>query len=260
MTDIKEKLKNIKIDNLYIISDFDHTLTAPTSLSSSDVISKNEVFPLEYRRKHDEIDNYYRKIEKDLTITKEVKKKAMQEWNDAVMNLLAEYKITESEINEAVNQKDSMILREGAKEFIEFTHENNIPLIIISAGVKLSITSFLQNHHLLYDNVFVISNEIEFENGIVKPGQKALLTSQNKNRVVYPKQINQAIEKRHQVLLFGDNLGDALMAPNDKQAIKFAFPYTKEMPAIMEFQKLFDVLEEDTSLFKEIVKVLKEKC
>ena len=25
MTDIKEKLKNIKIDNLYIISDFDHT-------------------------------------------------------------------------------------------------------------------------------------------------------------------------------------------------------------------------------------------
>ena len=46
MRDIKEKLKNIKIDNLYIISDFDHTLTAPTSLSSSDVISKNEVFPL----------------------------------------------------------------------------------------------------------------------------------------------------------------------------------------------------------------------
>ena len=118
----------------------------------------------------------------------------------------------------------------------------------------------MQNHHLLYDNVFVISNEIEFENGIVKPGQKALLTSQNKNRVVYPKQINQAIEKRHQVLLFGDNLGDALMAPNDKQVIKFAFPYTKEMPAIMEFQKLFDVLEEDAPLFKEVIKVLKEKC
>ena len=50
------------------------------------------------------------------------------------------------------------------------------------------------------------------------------------------------------------------MAPNDKQAIKFAFPYTKEKPAIMEFHKLFDVLEEDAPLFKEIIKVLKEKC
>ena len=260
MTDIKEKLKNIKIDDLYIISDFDHTLTAPSSLSSSDVISKNDVFPFAYRQKHDEIDNYYRKIEKDLTIPKEIKKKAMQEWNDAVMNLLTEYKITESEINKAVNQKDGMILRKGAKEFIEFTHENNIPLIIISAGVKLSITSFLQNHHLLYDNVFVISNEIEFENGVVKKGQKALLTSQNKNKVIYPKQITQIIENRHQVLLFGDNLGDALMAPSDKQVIKFAFPYTKEKSAIMEFQKLFDVLEEDAPLFKEVIKVLKEKC
>lgn len=46
MTDIKEKLKNIKIDDLYIISDFDHTLTAPASLSSSDVISKMMFFRL----------------------------------------------------------------------------------------------------------------------------------------------------------------------------------------------------------------------
>ena len=259
MDTIKEKLKNIKLQDIVIISDFDHTLTAPVSLSSSDVVSKNKAFPIEYRQKHDEIDEYYRKIEKDLTIPKSVKAKAMKDWNDKVISLMIEYDITKEEISEAINNKNSMILREGAKEIIKFSHQKNIPFIIISAGIKNSIEAFLKNQNLLFDNVYIISNEILFDGNKIKQNQNFPMTSQNKDQVIYPENVKSIVQAKKLVLLFGDNITDALMAPKNKTVIKFAFPYTQAKEVIEKFNETFDFIEDGKPLYKEVLEILKEK-
>lgn len=257
MENMKNTISNIKLHDLFIISDFDHTLTNFESKSSSDVVSHNEIFPSEYRQKHDEIDDYYRQIEKDLTIPQTVKAKAMQEWNDKVIELMIKYKITKEEIDKAINDKNSMILRTGAKEIIEFSHQKNIPFIIISAGIKNSIEAFLKNNNLLFDNVYTISNEILFEGNQIKPNQKFLMNSQNKDEVIYPEKVKSIIQDKKTALLFGDNITDALMAPRNKTVIKFAFPYSKDQEVVQKFTKAFDFIEQDKPLYIETLDILK---
>ena len=53
-----------------------------------------------------------------------------------------------------------MILRKGVKEFLKYTYQNNIPVIIISAGITDIIENFLKANNCLYDNVHIILNKI----------------------------------------------------------------------------------------------------
>ena len=67
----------------------------------------------------------------------------MDEWCKTHINLFYEYGITERAIN-IVIEKNLLKFREGAKEYIEFLHKNNIPLIIVSAGIGDIIKGFLE--------------------------------------------------------------------------------------------------------------------
>ena len=53
-----------------------------------------------------------------------------------------------------------------AKRFMKFLSKKSIPLIIISAGIGIFIECFLKNNNCLYDNSYIFSNKIVFENDI----------------------------------------------------------------------------------------------
>ena len=192
-----EKLKEIKLDNnnYFVVADFDRTITAGDSestwgsISKAGVlpkeynkkrqelhskyrpieisISKAGVLPKEYNKKRQELHSKYRPIEIDTTIEDNIKSKYMNEWFKTHINLFYEYGITEQAINTVV-EKNLLKFREGAKEYIEYLHKNNIPLIIVSAGIGNIIKGFLEKNNCYFSNIEIISNFIEFENGKMK--------------------------------------------------------------------------------------------
>ena len=94
----------------------------------------------------------------------------MEEWFKKHFELLVSYKTKESDYRDILIDSNLMYFRSGAKEFIEFLHKNNIPLIIISAGIGNIIENFLKINNCLYDNIHIISNKIIFNNAILIAG------------------------------------------------------------------------------------------
>lgn len=247
------------LNDLYIITDFDHTLTTKDSPSSTDVIVYNNVFPKAYTKAHEEIDKKFSVYEKDLTIPYKEKYKLMYDWTEESLDLLKEYKITKRQFDDAINYKDSMILRKKVNEFLKFTYDNNIPVIIISAGIENSIKAFLKNNNLLFPNISIISNEIIFENNYIKGTKGKLLHSMNKNEIEYPKEIYEKIKDKKNALIFGDNISDTLMAPQNKEVIKFGFTNSSDEKEIQEYKKSFDYICESPDTFNSPLDKLKVK-
>ena len=109
-----------------------------------------------------------------------------------------------------------MEFRPGAKEFITFLHENNIPLIIISAGIGNFIETFLSLNDCYFDNVYVSSNKIIFKDGIAVGVGENIIHSLNKNEVSLPKDISKRLEGRKEVILLGDQISDLKMCDKSK--------------------------------------------
>jgi 5'-nucleotidase len=105
-------------------------------------------------------------------------------------------------------------LRDGAFEFLDMLVENNVPLLIFSAGVGTLIQKYLESENKLTDNIHIIANFFEFNTqGEVTGYKTPVIHTCNKNEVQisYAPYLSQ-IEKRRNVLLLGDMLGDIDMA------------------------------------------------
>lgn len=77
---------------------------------------------------------YYRPLELDASISFEEKEQIVKAWQEASYQLLLKYQVKEEDIKAILNMPDMLMLRAGAKEFIRYLNEKNIPLIICSAG------------------------------------------------------------------------------------------------------------------------------
>ncbi len=86
--------------------------------------------------------------------------KMMTEWFQKHIELFVKYQMTEEIFHKAATNLRVMEYRPGAKEFLQFLHQNHIPLIIISAGIGNFIETFLKLNHCLYDNIYISSNKI----------------------------------------------------------------------------------------------------
>ena len=240
-----EKLKEIKLDNnnYFVVADFDRTITAGDSESTWGSISKAGVLPEEYAKKRQELHNKYRPIEIDTTIEDNIKSKYMNEWFKTHINLFYEYGITEQAINTVV-EKNLLKFREGAKEYIEYLHKNNIPLIIVSAGIGNIIKGFLEKNNCYFSNIVIISNFIEFENGKMKTIKNETIHSLNKNIVKLPKNIQNKLGTRKYTILYGDGLADIKMVPKENlnNTISVGFLEAKILESLEAFNNVFDIV------------------
>ena len=106
--------------------------------------------------------------------------------------------------------------RNTTKEFIEFLHKNNIPLIIISAGVGNFIETFFKYNNCYYDNVYMSSNKIIFKNRIAVGVEENIIHSLNKNEISLPESVSKKIVDRNGVVLLGDQISDLNMVHDSK--------------------------------------------
>lgn len=207
----KDKIPIKDLENLYVISDFDRTITSGSSKTSWSILANSNLLPHSYASERKKLYEYYRPIEISDTVDYEYKLEMMREWYQKHIELFIKYQITEKIFNEAATNFKIMEFRPYAKEFIKFLYNNQIPLIIISAGIGNFIESFLKENNCYYDNIYIISNKVIFKDGMAVGIGENIIHSLNKNEIPFPSNILEKIKNRNNVILLGDQISDLNM-------------------------------------------------
>ena len=239
------------LNKLYIIADFDHTLTTKESQNCWGILSSIPNISTEYIKKSSSNNNYYFPIEQDDKLDYKIKNKMMKEWYQKHTELLIKYNLKEDDISE-IGKSHEIILRKGVIEFLKFTNKKNIPVIIISAGISNIIESVLKRNNCFYSNVYVISNIFKFKNGKLKSLRNSIIHSLNKNKVEVPPKIKEIIKDKDEVIIIGDNIGDTLMKLKDnKKTYKIGFLNYNNKDRLNNFKQYFDIVyKKDDSFLK----------
>lgn len=244
-----ERLKNIK--DYVVLIDFDKTLT--TSDSDSSVGTIPNFLGGECLKKRTKNFEYYRPIELDYNLSKQEKLKLMKEWAEKSFSLIAEY-ATENIVKETAKVAN-LNLRKGAKEFLYKMYQNNIPVIIMSAGVGNIINEFMLNEKILHDNITIVSNFFEFNNKACIDIDKIMFTS-NKEYSRIPKELRNKIEECNKILLFGDIVEDIRMINKEQlyKTLTIGFLDYNIEENLKMYNENFDIVLSNESSFELIIK------
>lgn len=189
---------------------------------------KCKQLPQQYLEEAKNLYNKYRPIEIDPDMSVNEKADAMQDWMTAAQNLLKGIEFDPHELEEIAQAFDN-ILRDGTEEFFVKLYNARVPIIVFSAGLGDIVEAVLRYHNALFDNVKVISNFLKY-NGNQLDGFKndVLIHVYNKNECALAKDYLKILQKRQNVLLMGDTIGDANMVEgieDTKAVLKIGFLY-----------------------------------
>lgn len=258
------QLKKIKItkDNYYVVLDFDKTITSKKSLDSWMAVADFEILGKDCKRKWEQLNEKYEPIELDYTLAYERKKECMVEWYEKSMDILYQYNLTHSKLVKAL-KKGTLVFREGAKDYLENLHKQNIPVIIVSAGIGNAIEEFLKAYHSYYDNIYIISNFIEFQDDRMQAFNAPMIHTMNKTLENHlPKVWQEKIAKKQYAILCGDIIEDLQMIGEEEQknAITIGFLNKKIEENLKIYQENFDiVLTDQEACFQEVQKIIREE-
>ena len=257
------KLEKLKInnDNVYFVIDFDRTITSKESEDSWSVSGR--LLGEDFKKEIDELYIKYRPIEMDYQITIEEKEKAMIEWYSKCMYLYYKYHLTEEKLKKSVRE-GNLIFRFGAKEFFKTANENNIPIIILSAGIGNVIEEFLKLNDCYYDNIYIISNFMEFDkNGDVKEFDNSnMIHTMNKTmKEKLPQYFLEKLVNRTYKVLIGDLKEDEKMVEKDEwdTTLKIGILENETEERLKTYNEAFDiVLTEEDAAFEIVEKFLND--
>lgn len=256
----EERIKNIDLikENVYVLIDFDRTITSYDSLDSWGVagMAADEGCEEQVNKLYEK----YRPIEMDYNISYEEKYKIMEEWYNACMNLYYKYHLNKDKLKKVV-KNSNIVFRKGAKEFLKYTYENNIPVVILSAGVGSVIKEFLKEKKCFFDNIFLISNTFIYnENGNAYGLENSLIHTMNKTVEGHLVGMwKEEFNKRQYRLLFGDTIEDINMIPKKdlEKTIKIGF-LDQELENLQVYKEKFDiVLTKEDATFDNVRKIIK---
>ena len=257
---IKNSLPFKNLNDIYVVADFDRTITKGNSKTSWSILANSNLVPKSYIEERQELYDYYRPIEIDENMDFELKSSLVKEWFKKHIELFVKYKTSEEVFETAATDLRIMEFRPGAKEFIHFLNKNGIPLIIISAGLGNFIEIILKHNDCLLDNVYISSNKIVFKDGIACGVDNNIIHSLNKNEVSLPNLIQEKIKNRNNVILLGDQVSDLRMV--DKNAHDFVLNigfYTDDNHEQAETLKSnFDIVCESNDDYNDLRKLLFE--
>lgn len=259
-SELKDKLSKFNNKNTYILTDFDRTITVGGSNSSWSILSKSNKVPKEYVEERQKLYEHYRPIEIDETLEYEVKNTLMSEWWAKHINLFIKYKLEKKVVDEAAKDLHVMEFRKGAKEFLESLNERKIPVIIISAGIGNFIEQFLIKNNCNFENIYIVSNFIKFENEVAVGICENIIHSLNKNEVSIPFEVKEKLKGRDNAILLGDNIADIKMISEEKKenAFKIGFLEEKIEENKEKYINEFDLVCTENSNFFEIEEYLKK--
>lgn len=254
----REKLPITDFSNYYVVADFDRTITNGNSKTSWSILASSELVPKCYVEEREKLFNQYRPIELDETMEFSKRSSLVKEWFFKHIQLFIKYRISEEVFEKASCDLRIMEFRKGARNFLEFLHQKNIPVVIISAGIGNFIESFLKANHAYYDNIYISSNMIIFNDGVASGVGENIIHSLNKNEVDLPDEIKEKLAFRDKVILLGDQISDLMMVDEKKHedVLKIGFYSSRSEVDINQFTDKFDIVCLDNDDYCDLVDIL----
>lgn len=251
--ELEKKIKKISDqgkNKFHVIADFDRTLTkafvdgqkSPTVIAQ---IREGKYLTPDYSMRAHKLFDIYHPIEIDSNISYEEKNSKMNEWWRKHFDLLVECGLNKQVIEEIIRTK-TLKFREGSLEFLSALNENDIPLVIMSAGPGDMISEYIKQENKLYKNIHIIANMFIFDkNGKVTGVKEPIIHSLNKHEIELKKLlVYKELLKRKNILLLGDGLDDLGMVEG--------FPYTN----LIKVGFLNENVDKNLSKFKETYDVV----
>ncbi|XP_022829135.1 7-methylguanosine phosphate-specific 5'-nucleotidase [Spodoptera litura] len=206
-------------NKLQIVTDFDHTLTRHTMDNGSVVLTSFGMFrecpsiPQHYKDEDNRLAGIYKPIESDPHMSIEEKTKHMIDWYVAAHALLKGVKFPRHELKEAAN-KMVQCFRKGVREMIDWSRAQQVPVLVFSAGLGESVLAAMTAANFMLPNVKVISNFLALDEDDCIVGIKGeVIHTYNKNETaIKHTEYYDMVQQRTNVVLMGDNIGDAGMA------------------------------------------------
>ena len=248
----KEALKAAGKESCFIIADFDRTLTFGTfngqkTPSIISLLRDGNHLTDDYAEKAHALFDHYHTIECDSSLPLEYRKAQMQKWREKHDELLIASKLRLTDLKD-IAQNGHLQLRKGVAECLRKLDENWIPLVIFSAsGCGDAIPLFMQHNACNFPNIsYVINRFSRDEMGFAKGIEGEVIHALNKDEWVFSKfpELREKLEKRKNVILIGDGLGDAEMAQgSNHETLLKIWILTLETPELLKaYEEAFDLV------------------
>lgn len=250
---VKKDFKKFEnTDEVYVVADFDRTITKGNSKTSWSLLASTNLLPKEYIEERQALYDKYRPVEVDILLPFEYRLEQMNIWFKKHIELFVKYNLKESFIEEVANNISIMEFRDGAKEFLHYLYKNKIPLIIISAGIGNFIELFLKKEECYYANIHIVSNMIKYKDGIAVGIENNVIHSLNKNEVSLTDEIKEKLSKRNNIILLGDQIDDTRMVEESKREKTTRVSFLLESNQLSAYKENFDFVCTDNTSYDEI--------
>ena len=268
--------------NLQVVIDFDYTMTRVHKHGkrldcSWGVMENSNLLPESYTKQTNDLRAKYLPIEQDASMTSAEKTPYMVEWYTKANLLLSECGTVKRHMFQDMIEASNVELREGTEEMMNHLLKNNVPVLVLSAGLGDLVEEILRYYKVYHSNVKVVSNFLDYdeEGNIVglagdvihvfNKNEKSLkpVERTNSDHVENADLIDQ-IHQRGNVLLMGDSLGDPCMADgieNPSAVLKIGFlnhniETDQEMVRLKKYMDAYDVVlvdDQTTDVFNLIL-------
>ncbi|BFG05670.1 7-methylguanosine phosphate-specific 5'-nucleotidase [Drosophila madeirensis] len=238
-------------ERMQLVSDFDYTITKQRTEDGSVVPSSFGIFnacqslPESFKTESDKLYHKYRPIEIDPHMPIPEKVQYMVEWWTKSGALTTGFPFDQSEIDQ-IASKYKNALRDRTHEFFADLQRLGIPTLVFSAGLGNSVVSLLRQANVMHPNVKVVSNFLQFRNGLLDGFQQPMIHTFNKNETVLDgSEYYNLVHTRDHIIVMGDSLGDADMAsgvPASSHIIKIGFLFDHVEANMDKYMKTFDIV------------------
>ncbi len=267
------QIKNLGIENLCILSDFDDTISkgiksdgTKSSNSFSVYVNNPDLMGEQMNKEISRLYNFYYPIEQDPNMPKQEKEKIIVKWWESTFKEYKKHGYCKDTIKKIVDNK-LMELKDKTDEFLEFTVKHNIDTVIFSAGIYNLIHKFLELNHVDHKNIHVVANKFKFdESGFFTHTYGDIIHSMNKTFFELSRiPVYEELTQKKSCIILGDSLSDTYMTKgaNFQVELKIGFLNTlPEDPAykmrLKAHQEKFDIVLQGQEDFTKINKILKQ--
>ena len=224
------KLNNLIISyksnpgNIIFITDFDYTITKRYNYQKNSTLFSSYRFYDESLIGGDQqkildiqnqLCNEYMKYETDSTYDKKIREQKVHEFYSKSLDVYINPKFTRNSIGKMLEKfKEKYELRKYTKELFELLIKLDIPIVIVSGGVKEVIIDLLKTSinnfekYLSEKKIIIIANELYFEEGKGCIGHSTnVIYAFNKSNFV-KETIKNNFPQVKNVIVMGDHLND----------------------------------------------------
>lgn len=245
---ITNKLMEFTTENVYVIADFDWTITQ-WGINTWKILNNSDWVSKEISKITEDIKEYYQPIENNDQVSDEQKEGMMKEWWIKQLNIYSQFELHKQIIIDVIEKNDQIKVRDWIKWLFEICSDLEIPIVILSSWISNIIQELLEKEEMIYDHTYIVSNTLTFDNEwFCKPiNDDLIIHLENKNLDQIPNSTVNQIGERNKIILLWDSLKDINMVPKEKDhdTLKIWFLNENNSELREQFIKQFDIVIEN---------------